>query len=378
MTQFANTIYCFLLPFLIFIFQPVDPFAMPPHTRVSIKGEKFFIQNHITLKGCSVEGVSIEGLLPNARMVQGIFDDLNPETRKLWKYPDTGIWDPDRNTNEFVAAIPEWKKHGLLAFSLNIQGGSPTGYGNKGWINPGFQKDGRPIKEYFERLEKILNKADEEGMVVILGIFYFGQDEQLENEAAVKNAVNSTIDWLFRKGYQNILIEINNECNVNGYDHAILKPDRIHELIEMVKNKKDPKSGYRYYVSASYGGRHIPHPNLVKTADFLLLHGNGVENPADITKMVEETRKVEGYHPMPILFNEDDHYNFDQPVNNMINALKAFASWGFFDFRKRGQTLTKIDSTFHEGFQSIPVDWGINSMRKKDFFDKLKKLSANE
>jgi hypothetical protein len=25
--------------------------------------------------------------------------------------------------------------------------------------------------------------------------------------------------------------------------------------------------------------------------------------------MVEETRKVRGYRPMPILFNEDDHFD---------------------------------------------------------------------
>lgn len=56
------------------------------------------------------------------------------------------------------------------------------------------------------------------------------------------------------------------------------------------------------------------------------------------------------------IMNEDDHYNFDKPVNNMINAFKARASWGFFDFRKRGETLVKGDSTFKAGYQSIPVD----------------------
>src|SRR5512133_1552891 len=114
------------------------PQAFVPKTVVTIKEGDFFINGKITLKGRKFENISIEGLLPNSRMVQGIFDDLNPETRQLWKYPDTGVWDPDRNTNEFVAAMPEWRKLGLLAFTLNLQGGSPTGYGNKGWINPGF------------------------------------------------------------------------------------------------------------------------------------------------------------------------------------------------------------------------------------------------
>ena len=348
-----------------------------PKTVVTIQGEEFYINGEITLKGRKLGDISLEGLLPNSRMVQGIFDDLNPETRMLWKYPDTGQWDANRNTNEFIAAMPQWRNHGLLAFTLNIQGGSPTGYGNKGWINPGYYKDGKIILDYFNRLERILSKADELGMVVILGLYYFGQDEQLENEAAIKNGVNNTIDWLFEKGYRNVLIEINNECNVTAYNHAILRPDRVSELIELVKNRKHPKSGYRFYVSTSFSGKHIPSANVVTAADFLLLHGNGAEKPEIITEMVEATRKVDGYRPMPILFNEDDHFNFNQPVNNMLNAFKARASWGFFDFRKRGETLKPGDQTFQEGYQSIPVDWGINSQRKKDFFELLSKISKN-
>jgi hypothetical protein len=187
--------------------------------------------------------------------------------------------------------------------------------------------------------------------------------------------VNNTIDWLFEKGYRNVIVEIDNECNVTAYNHEILKPDRVSELIEMVKGRKHPKSGYRLYVSTSFSGQHIPTANVVKVADFILLHGNGAEKPEIITKMVEDTRKVEGYRPVPILFNEDDHFNFDQPDNNMLRAFKAKASWGFFDFRKRGETLKPGDQTFQEGYQSIPVDWGINSQRKKDFFELLSKIS---
>lgn len=33
------------------------------------------------------------GLLSNSRMVQGIFDDLNPATRDQFQYADTKKWD---------------------------------------------------------------------------------------------------------------------------------------------------------------------------------------------------------------------------------------------------------------------------------------------
>jgi len=165
---------------------------------------------------------------------------------------------------------------------------------------------------------------------------------------------------------ETVLVEVNNECNI-AYDHAILQPERVHELINLVKSKS--RNGHRLYVSTSYGGGTIPLPNVVKTSDFLLLHGNGVKDPARITHMVEKTREVEGYKKMPILFNEDDHYEFDKPVNNFVNAVKAHASWGYFDFRREGEG-------YKEGFQSVPVDWRIDSKRKNEFFNLLNEMTS--
>ncbi len=42
-----------------------------------------------------------------------------------WKYPDAGRRDSERNTREFVAAMREWRRHSLLAFTINLQGGNP-------------------------------------------------------------------------------------------------------------------------------------------------------------------------------------------------------------------------------------------------------------
>jgi hypothetical protein len=97
-------------------------------TAVSVDGDRFVINGKPTYEGGQYKGLEIEGLLLNSRMVQGIFDDLNPETRSRWAYPDTKRWDPDRNTREFVAAMPQWRSFGLLAFTINLQGGSPEGY----------------------------------------------------------------------------------------------------------------------------------------------------------------------------------------------------------------------------------------------------------
>jgi len=337
-------------------------------TVVTIKNDQFFINGKPTYEKCYWNNYKIEGLLMNSRMVQGIFDDLNPETIQNWYYPDTKKWDPDRNTNEFIVNMEKWYSYGLLSFTINMQGGSPFGYSSaQPWNNSGFKEDGSLRIEYLNRLEKILDKADELGMVPIVGYFYFGQDERLNDEKAVINAVKNMTDWLLNKKYRNVLVEVNNECNVDKYDHEILKPQRVHELIELVKKKS--KNGYRLYVGTSYGGGFIPLPNVVKTSDFILLHGNGVSDPEKILTMVDRTRQVEGYTSKPILFNEDDHFEFDKDNNNFTAAIKKYASWGYFDYRMK-------DETYIDGYQSVPVDWSINSKRKIGFFNLLKEITG--
>lgn len=357
-----------IVAFLVLIIGFKNP-AYAQKTRVEIKGNQFYINGKPTYAGRIWQGNKIEGLLMNARLVQGIFDDLNPETATEFAYADTKKWDADRNTNEFVAAMPIWKSYGMNAFTLNMQGGSPYGYGNKKCLNPGFNPDGSLMEPYMKRLNRILKKADELHMVVILGIFYFGQDQHLTNERAVVHATDNLMNWLFDKKYRNVIIEIANETNTRGnYDHKILWPDRIHELIDRVKQKE--KNGYRFLVGTSYEGRVVPLPNVVKTSDFILIHGNGAKQPQQIQTLIDATRKVEGYREMPVVNNEDDHFDFDKETNNFSVSVKNYVSWGYFDFRFPGET------DYKEGFQTVPVDWGINSDRKRGFFQKVSEITG--
>ncbi len=343
--------------------------APPAATRVSIRGDAFRINGRPTYPGRTWNGHRIEGLLLNARMVQGIFDDRNPATVNQWAYPDTGRWDPERNTREFVAAMPEWRRHGLLAVTINLQGGSPQGYSrDQPWENSAITAEGALRADYLSRLTLILNRADELGMVVIVGFFYFGQDQRLRDETAVLRAVDNATDWLLGGNWQNVLVEINNECNVR-YDHDILKAGRVHELIGRVQ-RRSSAAGHRLLVSVSYGGGTIPGEEVARSADFLLLHGNGVSNPAGIAGMLRRTRAVPGYTPKPILFNEDDHFDFDRPMNDLVAAISEYASWGYFDYRMAGEG-------FDEGYQSVPVNWGLSSARKRAFFRLLAEITGS-
>ena len=212
------------------------------NTTVSIQQRAFLINGEPTYKGRTWRGHKIEGLLMNARLVQGIFDDLNPQTRPLWKYPDGSEFSAERNNREFLEAMPVWRKHGLLGIAINLQGGSPQGYSkDQPWHNSAFDADGGLRPDYMQRMERIIDRADELGMVVILGFFYFGQDERVKDEAAVVAATDNTVDWLLRHRYTNVIIEIGNEVNHPRYEHKILGADRNPELMARVRDRSAGK-----------------------------------------------------------------------------------------------------------------------------------------
>jgi hypothetical protein len=342
--------------------------------RIHIEDEDFWLDGAPTYARRAWNGHRIEGLLLNARTVQATFDDLNPATMSRWAYPDTGHWDPERNVQELIAMLPEYRRHGLLAITVNFQGGSPEGYSRtQPWENSAFAADGSLRHTFAERMRRVLKGADANGMAVIVGYFYQGQDERLSDEAAVLRAVDAVTDFLLEGGFENVLVEVNNECNTR-YEHAILQPGRVHELIARVKARAEG----RLLVSTSYGGRgRVPDESVARVADFLLLHGNGTDDPNLISAQVDATRNLTAYRGQPIVFNEDDHFDFEHPSNNFTAALSRHASWGYFD---PGSGVGGIGArgNYADGFQLVPVNWDINTPRKQAFFDLVGKISGEQ
>jgi hypothetical protein len=279
-------------------------------------------------------------------MVQAVIDIENESTP--FGYPDTGRWDPERNVDEFVAALPDYAAAGLDAVTVNLQGGNPLDApvdNRPDWRISAYRADGSIHPEWLSRLDRVLSTAEDEGLVVILGLFYFGQDHRLANETAVIRAVDGVVDWLVAGEYRNVLIEICNECNVN-YDHAILRPDGVTELMRRVRDRSDG----RLAVSASLTGGNVPDDSWIEASDFVLLHGNRQE-ASSIRAMVRQVRNSSAYtaSPNPIVFNEDS-----TNLANMEAAVDAGAGWGYHD---------KV------GFQVPPVSWAIDSAEKQAFFE---------
>jgi hypothetical protein len=180
----------------------------------------------------------------------------------------------------------------------------------------------------------------------------------------VIRAVDDATGWILDHGYHNVIVEINNECDQH-YVNEILRPERVHELIARVR--KMECAGLHLLTSTSYSGP-LPKQNVVTNADFILVHSNGVKSPARITDSIRKIRAM-CEKTKPIVFNEDDNYNFDQPANNFVAAISEHASWGYFDYRRK-------DEAFNEGFQSVPADWTIGSERKRGFFQLVSQMTG--
>src|ERR1039458_1721115 len=145
-------------------------------TVVGIHGSQFTINGNPTYTAASgfpSANPNLTGTLLNVRAVQAIFDDANYPSQGsrqhpyqsntlgpiFWDYPD-GPWDPERNVREFLAALPDWRRSGLLAFTVNLQGGGPPdgNYGERVYLQPhnnsGFDPQGNLKPAYADRLRR--------------------------------------------------------------------------------------------------------------------------------------------------------------------------------------------------------------------------------
>lgn len=93
-------------------------------TQIGIEGENFTINGKLTYSEIEGSNPDAHGLLMNARFIQGIFDDKEAPARFArfgWNE-----WDPERHTDELIAALPEWYRYGLRAITVGFQGGMPV------------------------------------------------------------------------------------------------------------------------------------------------------------------------------------------------------------------------------------------------------------
>ncbi len=285
-------------------------YAAPPRqTHVSIVDGRWHINNEITHPGTRAEG-----LLLNVRMVNATFEDRNRRD-----------FDPDANTNEFIARIPDYVAHGVRAFTLNLQGGMP---GYEGAVNSAFTEDGTLRDSYLRRVRRVIDECDRHGAVVILGCYYQRQDQILKDADAVRAGVVHAVEWIRAAGFTNVVLEISNEFDHDGFDHAILKTSQGQvELIQLAK-----KTAPELLVATSGLGHGRLPDDVARTSDFLLIHFNGTP-VGDIPNRIARLKKF----GKPIVCNEDDKTDRDA-ADALTRCVDNGASYGLM-LQKLNQTL---------------------------------------
>ncbi len=318
---------------------------------VSIQGTNFLLNGAVTYPGKSVQGE-----LLNTRMIQGIFDDENSATVGHWAYPDTHKWDPQRNTNELIAALPSYAHNGLHMITVGLQGGCPSCSSINGQnITTAFRADGSLKSAWLSRLDLLIKAASANGIVVDLSLFYHAQDKRV-NQAAIPTAINNIVDWLVAKGYTNVLLEIANEVDQPGF-WPNLQPAGEPALIAQAQQRA---KGH-LKVSVSFVSS-TPPGAVVQQEDFITIHGNG-RTPAGIKAYIASVRALSQYkaHPKPIVINEDS-----TSVTDMNAAVLDATSWGYYD---------QGSNNYRDGYQAPPVNWSINTTLKKAFFARVNALT---
>ena len=293
-------------------------------THVSIVEDEWYINGESTFKGRLWKGVSMEGLLPNSRMVNAIWDDDNAGTRSLWKYPETGIWNATRNTDEFVRALPDYRAHGLLAVTVSLMGGSVCGNDPKDKSHPqcsefsyqkrtsSFTSSGELVPAYFSRLKMVLEATDALGMVVMLQLFYPKQCKVFHSNSAVLAAADNTVDWLLREGFGNVVFDVCNECDWDENQNFLGSLSSLYwpqhgDLLDRIR-QRSIDGGRRMYVSTSWIGGRMPRPGTYRHFDYVNIHANNLWQWKDgnLVYMVDGLRKQADYRKMPVIVTEDD------------------------------------------------------------------------
>lgn len=310
---------------------------MQRKTKMEIVGDKFYINGNLTYS--EIPDCMYQGLLMNARFIQAIYDDKNG----LERYQRFGRkFDPEKNTDEMIASLPGWYDAGLRGFTVGVQGGGPCfSLPLESIDNNPYGIDGKEIDaKYLQRLKKVIDAADDLGMVVIVSLFYGVQSRYLKDDDAVESATHEICRWLAEQEYQNVIIEIANEHNTGAYEcHKVLHQENgILRLMEIAKKE----SGGMPVGCSGTGGYFSE--RIAQASDVILIHGNEVTR----NQFYNIIRKAKEIKPArPIVTNEDS-----QALSQMGVTFKTGVSWGYYN------NMTK---------QEPPVDWGITKGEDRFF-----------
>lgn len=312
-------------------------------TDLGIQGDNFTINGILTYSDIPGTHPAAHGLLMNARFIQGIFDDMaDPVRFSRFGYQ----WDADENTDRLIHALPEWKRFGLLGFTVGMQGGMPVlTIENSTIENNPYSEDGKHIDPtYLNRLDRLIRATDELGMIVIVSMLYQGQVNRMADGSCIRNAITTCSRFLRDGAYTNVIIEVANEHNVGNFIHhpLVYYPEGIASLIDLAR---ETSGGLP--VGSSGGGLYYS-PEVCRASDVILVHGNGATEQT-YYDLIRDVQALSLHRP--IVCNEDSP-RFTQ----LKVASKTHTSWGYYNNHTK---------------QECPTDWSITRGEDQFFAQRM-------
>lgn len=113
----------------------------------------------------------------------------------------------DKATGDLIEHLDEYRSFGVNTVSVFVMG---SRYGNV----KGYLEDASLNPIYMERLARIIEAADDRGMIVLVGCLYWGGSTakwESWTQKEANRAVANTIQWLSDHNYRNVFIDVDNE-----------------------------------------------------------------------------------------------------------------------------------------------------------------------
>lgn len=113
----------------------------------------------------------------------------------------------DQATNDLINHFDEYNTYGINTVSVFVMG---SRYGNF----KGYFEDASLNPVYAKRLAKIIEAADDRGMLVIVGCLYWGGSTskwESWTQKEANQAVANTVKWLSQNNYRNVFVDVDNE-----------------------------------------------------------------------------------------------------------------------------------------------------------------------
>lgn len=124
----------------------------------------------------------------------------------------------DRTAEDLISYLDLYKSYGVNTVSVYFQG---SRFGDV----KGYRQDGSLDPVYARRMGRMIEAADERGMIVLVGCLYWGNSKgKWENwtQQNANRAIANTVRWLSANNYRNVFVDVDNEGmarKAKGFDN---------------------------------------------------------------------------------------------------------------------------------------------------------------